>query len=369
MNCNKIHQKMEDNSNELMLKIFNNYNNHENAILSSNSVFDLLRVLLIAADEKSLDKFDENVQNAINHISSSSLEKSMVVCLVPENEKYYIDANFIQRVKETFIGKNTHFMMKGIDEIENINKTAKIYLGECIFKKPFTNDIKYVFCSKNLFTAQWEYYFDSGYTERGNFFILPNKTKEVLMMKKSNIYIKSFISKFGKLQCNVYKFKYQQKHCMIVILPDNIYTGKDLNNHIIPHMSDIMKSFKNEKLLVKYDEVYMPKFKFEKEYDLNEIFDKIPNLDLFIKNDLNYSKMLLNKIVSAKNIDFKLNIEIENNEIGTKVMATSECYMYDSYHREPNKVIKLNRPFVYGIYDESNDKILYVGTLTDPSLN
>jgi serpin B len=59
---------------------------------------------------------------------------------------------------------------------------------------------------------------------------------------------------------------------------------------------------------------------------------------------------------------------IEVGEEGTRAAAVTGVYLdYGGTYLEQPKIVSLDRPFVYLIYDVENSLPIFIGTLNDPS--
>ena len=125
------------------------------------------------------------------------------------------------------------------------------------------------------------------------------------------------------------------------------------------NIESLLKSYGME-----YSEViaYMPS---ELNYDCNINIIK----DFFIDNGLSspFEKMEFQNIVKEdKNLyisDILQKCKIELDKDGTRAAAVTAIVMESNamVEKDPPKVVKLDRPFAYLIYDEGHDQILFIG--------
>jgi serpin B len=170
---------------------------------------------------------------------------------------------------------------------------------------------------------------------------------------------------------------------MVVILPYNPYAiynpcagskGENLCNlsNILSNLTlDNLYYYLNNLNETVADELYMPKFSFNDEYNL------IPYLEsLGINTIFNPGSSNLSNIVYSKDSDenlyvslFKQFTYIENNEEGTKAAAATVTEVQCGAALNPMSsiIIKINRPFIFMIIDLRTKEILFIGQVINPS--
>ena len=69
---------------------------------------------------------------------------------------------------------------------------------------------------------------------------------------------------------------------MIVLLPDSDSSLKNLEDALVkvPEAKSVLKNLRLPENIKEID-VYLPKFKFEKEWDLKDVFEKLDITDMF----------------------------------------------------------------------------------------
>ena len=371
-------------TNELFLKIFKNLDDHENVVLSA-SIFDILKVLILAAEGENYLNKNKNVKNVIMNYSPSSIEKAMLLFFIPENKKDIISNEYKNRIKEILLANNTTFEMietlpkEGVEEKlkyvntivekmfgKEMDSTYQDFIKDLLFDDDDHDQIYF-----NTFEMNWKYPFLEMDSKNKTFHISSNKTKNIPMngITRSTI-IKSIVAKkFGELVCDVYQFPSGgvcRRFSMLTILPRKISTTKKLINCIIPNMSNIIEDMKEEGKELAYNEIYMPKFKYEcYHHKLDEVFKKIPELE-FIANDESNFDGILKKNEKNPIINLKILNSINNHKM-IKICLESLRGGEIPPKTDIKRIITLDKPFVYCICDEIDNKILYVGTFTFPS--
>lgn len=197
-------------------------------------------------------------------------------------------------------------------------------------------------------------------------FINQSESKKIPMMYIRGVTnVPTTSMDFGNLTCSIFGFQYTNKIHMLVIMPnqETPCTKSELNEQIIPSMSNISDWTKKKMTTKTFNGVYMPKFHIEQKHDLNLkklkecseefksfIFDNIVDLDMkLVPTDSIY----IGNICSMKNMengtirDYKKN----RNKKKRHLLITNSSI----------KSLILNKPFVYSLVDDDTGLILKVG--------
>lgn len=111
---------------------------------------------------------------------------------------------------------------------------------------------------------------------------------------------------------------------------------------------------------------YTPKFSFDESYSLPKELTDMGINDAFDPNSADFTRLAVSQsgnCVFIGNIIHKTHIEVD--EKGTKAAAATAIIMQDNavaVEEEP-KIVELNRPFVFAIYDMTNDLPVFIGTV------
>lgn len=108
---------------------------------------------------------------------------------------------------------------------------------------------------------------------------------------------------------------------------------------------------------------YLPKFRAESSFELSDFFKSLGMQDAFDMQKANFSAMGSS---DRGNLFFSAIVHktyIELNEQGTRAAAVTAIETKDGAAREEIKIVKLERPFVYLIYDAKQKVPVFVGCL------
>ena len=109
--------------------------------------------------------------------------------------------------------------------------------------------------------------------------------------------------------------------------------------------------------------IYLPKFTFKTEYNLNEILINI-GLDIPFSFNADFSGMNGFRGLYIEKVLHKTFVEI--NEEGTEAAAATTIHMTLSAMPEPSKVFDADHPFIFLIQHKETETILFIGSVGNP---
>ncbi|XP_061468025.1 protein Z-dependent protease inhibitor isoform X2 [Rhineura floridana] len=259
--------------------------------------------------------------------------------------KQYIDMEFLTvDFHNSTLAKNIinqHVKRKTRGKIpmlfDTVDQHAKIILVNCI-----------------LFKGKWLHPFSTKFTELETFYIDNYRTVQVPMMFKTE----RVASVFDKnLRCVVLKLPYKGNVHMLIIMPEKEGDYMSVEDHLT---SELMESWLRTMKIRKMD-IYFPKFKLDQKYYMDLLLQDLGIKDLFsYKADLSH----LTDEIYVKVSQVLQRAAIEVDERGTEVAAVSGSEII-AYSMPP--IIRVNRPFLFVIYEESINALLFVGRVINPT--
>ncbi|MEO0267764.1 MAG: serpin family protein, partial [candidate division WOR-3 bacterium] len=152
------------------------------------------------------------------------------------------------------------------------------------------------------------------------------------------------------------------------------YDGEEVSMFIfLPKSLDInsineylnYEKFKEIKENIRREEVdiYIPKFKMETKYLLNNVLYEMGIKDAFSEIDADFSGISGKKELFISNVYHKAYIEV--NEEGTEAAAATGIVVEITAVRF-RKIFKADHPFVFLIYDKKLENILFLGRIVNP---
>ena len=199
------------------------------------------------------------------------------------------------------------------------------------------------------FKGNWQKSFNKKNTKQDDF-----EGKEVQMMFQHN-----FFMYYEDNDVQVIELPYKENTIsMIVMLPkpeyDIVYLAEDLDYDTYQYY---LNSLYNQEV-----KLYLPKFKIETEYTLNNVLSEMGMTDAFKQASANFSEMCEENLYISK-VFHKAFIDV--NEEGTEAAAVTAVFMTTSI-KPPPKIFKANRPFIFILKDNESNSILFIGAFNNP---
>ncbi|MCX7795395.1 MAG: serpin family protein [bacterium] len=237
-----------------------------------------------------------------------------------------------------WVEDKTNGKIKDIIKTDDIDELTRLILTNAIY-----------------FKGKWESQFDPKNTKNMPFYVSENvKIETPTMYQKA-------------------RFNYgEDEEVQILEIP---YAGKDLSMVVIlpkPNisLSKIERTLSAKKLKAwlsllseKEVEVYIPRFKIEKRYVLNEVLKKLGMVDAFDMMKADFSGMTPKPDLYITSVIHQSFVEV--NEEGTEAAAATAVIMGTKAVIMPI-VFRADRPFVFFVRDKRSESILFMGRLAEP---
>ncbi|NMC39339.1 MAG: serpin family protein [Bacteroidales bacterium] len=207
------------------------------------------------------------------------------------------------------------------------------------------------------FKGKWKNQFDASKTTDGLFKRADNTSVDVPMMKQTE--------NFKAYRGNgfvIAELPYGQgNYVMNVLIPDN---GKNLNA-LIPELNDANFSSWVSNMSSMKTDITFPRFKYEYKKELTDILSDMGMGIAFTENaDFSQICGLYDLLISF----IKHQAFIETNEEGTEAAAAT-VVGFELTSAPDFLVLNLDRPFIYIIRETTTNSIVFMGRLSDPSVN
>lgn len=213
------------------------------------------------------------------------------------------------------------------------------------------------------FKSSWKYEFDKNDTEDREW-TFPDGTKEDISTMFKHDESKKF-DYYEDSTCQVLELPYKKDELsMVVLLPKDDDISK-LEKKLDPeYISKI-----NEEMTREEVRMYIPKFEVNCKYSLKSTFQKMGMNDAFEGAVSDFTGMMDRDDAHIDFITHKSFIEV--NEEGTEAAAATGVGVGCESIEEPEtpkfKTFDADHNFIYLIKDNSNENILFLGKLTDPT--
>ncbi|NWS48664.1 ZPI inhibitor, partial [Probosciger aterrimus] len=235
---------------------------------------------------------------------------------------------------------------------QNINKRTKGKIPE-LFEE-FNRHNKLLLVDYVVFKGKWVYPFNSKFTEMETFHINKYRSVQVPMMFKSDKINSTFDE---NLRCTVIKIPYRGKAHMLIVIPEKEGDYVSLEDHLTTELVETwLGNMKPRKM-----DISFPKFKLEQKYKMKKLLYALGIKNLFTRS-ADLSHLTDQGYVAVSQVVQKAVIEVD--EEGTEATAASGSEI-TAFTVPP--VIKVDRPFLFMIFEDTFKTLLFIGRLVDPT--
>ncbi|XP_074003039.1 leukocyte elastase inhibitor-like [Numenius arquata] len=214
------------------------------------------------------------------------------------------------------------------------------------------------------FKASWEHKFDEQKTVQRDFKLNQNEKKPVQMMYQKGMFKFGYIEEMG---AQVLELPYAQKSLsMIILLPGDMADGSTSGLEQIESTmtyENLTLWASSEHMFETRVEVYLPRFKLESTFNLNEVLQEMGMTDIFTESKADLSAMSFAKSLVLSNVVHKTYVEV--NEEGT-VAAAGTGAVIVRRSLPLTEVFMADHPFLFFIRHNPTNTILFFGKLCSP---
>uniref|UniRef100_A0A8D0HPU5 Serpin domain-containing protein n=1 Tax=Sphenodon punctatus TaxID=8508 RepID=A0A8D0HPU5_SPHPU len=203
-------------------------------------------------------------------------------------------------------------------------------------------------------TSYWEHPFNYENTREEDFFVDGKTSVKVDMMYQESYY-RSLNDKH--LSCSVVELPYKGSAKALFILPDE---GKMKQ---VEDALSTMEVFPKWKKSLRKRYLYIPRFSISGTYDIKEIFQRMGVTEVFT-DQADLSGITGSPELKVSKAIHRAHLNVHEN--GTEAAATTVLEI--SLYSVP-PVIKLNRPFLFFIVEETTHSVLFMGKVVNPTEN
>jgi len=284
---------------------------------------------------------------------SEDYELSVANALSTGNDRYILDSykDFIRNVYggeflefsashiNNWVSKKTHGHIKEIIDPSSFGTTLLVLLNAVYFK------------------GVWQFQFKKNKTSDSDFFLPSGKTVQVPMMHQVAFFPYDENPSMQILEM-IYRGKIRDIS-MVVFLPKERNGLHRFEESISAKM--LQKNMRN--LRKREVEVFLPRFRIEAGYRLDDAFKDMGMVDAFT-TDADFSGMTDNPDgLMFEKILHKATIDVD--EKGTVAAAVTAMMMtLGSY--QPPPVFRADHPFLFVLRDVNTGIILFIGKMSDP---
>ncbi|NWZ64085.1 ZPI inhibitor, partial [Acrocephalus arundinaceus] len=316
-----------------------------NVIISPLSVSALMSVYMMAAKGETYRQIVKglnlhSVKDRVDHQHLPALFKQLIGNITMNEEFLLLQVDFENLTQaKIFINQNINKTTKGkipglFEELDRHNKLVLV---------------DYVF-----FKGKWVYPFNSKFTEMETFHINKYRSVQVPMMFKSDKINSTFDE---NLRCTVIKIPYKGNAHMLIVIPEKEGDYISIEDHLT---TELVESWLGNMKTRKVD-ISFPKFKLEQKYKMKKLLQGLGIKKLFTRS-ADLSHLTDHEYVAVSQVVQKAVIEVD--EEGTEAAAATGSEI-TAFTVPP--VIKVDRPFLFMIFEETFKTLLFIGRVVDPT--
>ncbi|NXD34270.1 ZPI inhibitor, partial [Copsychus sechellarum] len=316
-----------------------------NVIMSPLSVSALMSVYMMAAT-------GETYRQIVKGLNLHAVKDRV--------DRQHLPALFKQLIGN--ITMNEEFLLVQVD-FENLTQ-AKLFINQNINKttkgkipglfEELDRHNKLVLVDYIVFKGKWVYPFNSKFTEIETFHINKFRSVQVPMMFKTDKINSTFDE---NLRCTVLKIPYKGNAHMLIVIPEKEGDYISIEDHLT---TELVESWLGNMKTRKVD-ISFPKFKLEQKYKMKKLLQGLGIKKLFTRS-ADLSHLTDHEYVAVSQVVQKAVIEVD--EEGTEAAAASGSQI-TAFTVPP--VIKVDRPFLFMIFEETFKTLLFIGRVVDPT--
>ena len=263
------------------------------------------------------------------------------------------------------IAKNYGSGMRSVDFVDpNNREQARLAINNWVLErtegkikdlitKNLLNDFtRLVLANAVYFKADWEKPFLNE-TIDDNFYLLDGASITVPMMSRRTD--TNYIEGEG-YQAIELPYKGERMR-MIILLPDEGQFAAIENALDTEFANSILQGLKSDDI-----KLYLPIFEYETQLSLADVLSEMGMPDAFSSSRADFTGMTEKPELSIAHVVHKAFVAVD--EIGTEAAAATGVIA--EIESGPRVVIKVNRPFIFFIYDKESSTILFIGRVVNP---
>ena len=229
-------------------------------------------------------------------------------------------------------------------------------IKELIPKNVLSNMTRLVLTNAIYFKGAWANQFEEKYTQDGSFTLADGSSKTVPFMHAS-FTISALVSE--KIQA--IKLPYEGgTYAMAAIMPSADFAGfeQQLTAADLEQMLTLLQS---SRAMV---DLNMPKFQAESSFALGEKLAALGMPDAFDAQKADFSGMTGKPDLMISSVIHQATIDV--NEEGTEAAAATAVSMSMTSMPAESYSIRLDKPFIYVIYETTTNTIVFMGRVVNP---
>jgi len=379
-NTTSFDEAVNDFSFDFFRKLYEDSNNSGNIFYSPYSVFTALamtyegargdtademeRVLKIDQDNESFHKYMKNLYEYLNENSNYNISTANALWV---SQNFDLLEEYINVIRTYYYGESSEVDYSYPEKAASIinqwveNKTNNL-IKNLVPSDAIDPDLtKLILTNAIYFKGTWQIQFDEENTTERDFITNDDDIIQVETMKLTNTKDRFNYTETEELQ--ILELPYNGNEIsMIILLPKD---GIELSDVVNSMNKNVLSGWINSMNDTELD-IYLPKFKFETKYNLNEYLRGL-GMEKAFTYEADFSGINGEPTLCISSVLHKAYIEV--NEEGTEAAAATAIVMIlTSTDSDGNSriVFNVDHPFLFLIQHKDTGTILFMGKVTNP---
>ncbi|KAM9665830.1 serpin B6 isoform 1-T6 [Trichechus inunguis] len=357
-------------------------NNSQNVVFSPMSISSALAMVFLGAEGNTATQISQALSLNKSRGGGGDVHQGFQSLLTEVNKP---GTQYMLRTANRLFGEKTYdflssfkdscrkFYQAEMEELDFANATeeSRKHINTWVAKKTegkitellssgAVNSItKLVLANAIYFKGNWDTQFNKEQTKERPFKISKNEEKPVQMMFKKSTFKITYI---GEIFTQILVLPYVGKELnMIIMLPDGNTDLSTVEKELT--YEKFMEWTRPDMLDEEEVEVFLPRFKLEENYDMEDVLRSLGMADAFDQGRANFSGMSSKRDLYLSKVVHKSFVEV--NEEGTEAAAATAAIMMMRCVRITPRFCA-DHPFLFFIQHTKTNEILFCGRVSSP---